>query len=189
MLITEVKASTLKPYALAIVYAMSFVSIIGVIVLMQSYTEVYSSDMFDGGLSTLWYILFALGMALAVTIVHEGLHGLAFKVMGGDKVVFGVKKIKWLGVCFYASAPKSRFTKSQFMAIGLAPQILTVGLILLPLFVNMPAIISLMVMFMASMNLGGGCMDIYSCFIIARQPKFSLIEDTQDGFRVYGWDR
>jgi hypothetical protein len=183
--IAEIKASTLSKTSLLLVYALSFGTAIGTIILMQSRFDIYASDIYDGLSGALIYFGYAILMAVVVTVLHEGMHGLFFKLMGGGKVVFGVKKIKWMGIAFYASSPNTMYSRAQFTAIGLAPQILTAVVFILAFTINVPSAVALGMMLFASMNFGGGCMDIYSVFKIWQLPKGSMIEDIQDGFRVY----
>jgi hypothetical protein len=128
------------------------------------------------------YLLLVTVSSLVLTVIHEGLHALFFKIFGGT-VSFGAKWTK-LGPAFYATSPKG-FAISQYRVIGLAPQILTIVSIALWLIVPSTTL-SLAFIVMAIMNFGGGCFDIYSVLWLRKFPKEYLVQDTKDGLRVLG---
>lgn len=69
-----------------------------------------------------------LGMLLAVTVlivVHESIHGVAYKLMGAKKVSFGAN---WQKFYFYAIADKFVVGRKAFVFIALAPFLVVLGL-------------------------------------------------------------
>jgi len=131
------------------------------------------------GITKSWIIL---GICIPVVVVaHEALHGIFFKAFGG-KVQFGFKRTK-IGPVAYTKSPDP-FTKYQFLAAALAPQILTIAaLIALPL-VSSP-VIAYALMISAIGNLGGGCMDIFMVAWLKKFPKDVIIKDAGDGIGVF----
>ena len=121
-----------------------------------------------------------LGACLFVMIVHEALHGTALKMCGGE-VKYGVKSTK-LGPAFYATSP-SVYSKRKFQLAALAPQVMTI-LCLAVLATGPPPLVALGLVVAAAGNLGGGCFDLYTVFLLKRFSKDSRVQDTIDGVRV-----
>ncbi len=72
-----------------------------------------------GGLSILKYI--GIGALLVFTVgipVHEGLHGLAYKLSGAPKISYGAN---WRKFYFFAAADKFVASKTSFTFIALLP--------------------------------------------------------------------
>lgn len=131
------------------------------------------------GIAKSWVVL-AICLPIVI-IAHEGLHGLFFKAFGG-RVQFGVKKTK-MGPVAYTKSPDP-YSKYQFLAAALAPQILTIAaLIALPL-VSSPTI-AFALMISAIGNLSGGCMDIFMVVWLKKFPKDIIIKDAGDGIGVF----
>ncbi len=128
------------------------------------------------------YSLTWLGLLLGIVIIHEGLHGLFFWTYS-RRVKFGVKWKTKYGPTPYATSPNSVFTRPQYQIIALAPQILTAVLFVLSSFLDSSS--SAILIIVAIMNLGAGCIDIWSALKVQSFPKKALIEDTQDGFTVW----
>jgi hypothetical protein len=133
-------------------------------------------------LGLLEIILVCLVSAVAVTIPHEGLHGIFMWKFGG-KVSFGAKWTK-LGPAAYATSP-AYFTKTQYRIISLAPQILTIVMLLIALLAKPSAIVGASCIIIAALNLGGGCLDIYMFWWVRRFPDNSFFKDNIDGVEVY----
>jgi hypothetical protein len=64
---------------------------------------------------------FGLGILLAISLlipIHEGIHGLAYKMAGAPKVRYGVN---WRKFYFYAVADKFVANRKAFLMVGSAP--------------------------------------------------------------------
>lgn len=59
------------------------------------------------------FLLFTVGI-----VIHEGIHGLAYKLCGAPKVNFGVN---WKRLYFYAIADRFVIDRRQFIFVALAP--------------------------------------------------------------------
>lgn len=125
----------------------------------------------------------AIACTVLVVVLHEGLHGVAFKHFGGN-VSFGVKwKSKW-GPTPWASSSKM-FPRVQSQAIALAPQILTIGLLVVFLAGDITVTTRWLCLVLAGMNLCGGFFDMYVAKWLSRFDRECLVKDTQDGVQVF----
>lgn len=128
--------------------------------------------------------LVLLGSLLAMMVLHELLHGLFFWIFGRE-VSFGIKLKTTMGPVFWASSSKL-YPRLKFQIIGLAPQLLTLALILLATFANLPTVVSLTFYITAVCNFCAGMFDIYLVTVLAKLPNNCLVEDTRDGMRIHG---
>jgi hypothetical protein len=131
--------------------------------------------------------VFCLSLLLAMiglTIVHELLHGVWFKILAG-KVKYGVI-LKWkiIPFAFYASAPKVKFSRDHFMLIALFPQSLNIICMLVAL-LNHNIFVDYIAVVVLVFNLLGGVSDIWAAFTILRYNKGILVEDTKQGMVIY----
>ena len=120
---------------------------------------------------------------LVSIVLHEGLHGVFFYRFCGQ-AKFGATWSK-LGPVFWASAPGSQLTRRRYQMVGLAPQILTVAIVIVLLTTPLPVGIAYGLLCGAAFNLGGGCMDIYVVKLLRKYPPDYILEDIKDGCRVY----
>lgn len=123
-----------------------------------------------------------LSSTVFVILVHEGLHGLFFKIFGG-KVSFGFKMNSVVGPAAYASSP-NLFPRLRFQIVGLAPQILTLASLIALIFIDSPDIRYVLIL-IAMLNLGGGFLDLYLVFWLRKFPNNFLVKDTKEGAIVY----
>ena len=126
-----------------------------------------------------WLIVVIVACAV-VTIVHEGLHGLFFKIFGGD-VKFGVAKSS-LGPTPYATS-LTYLPRSRFQLVALAPQLLTIAC-LIGLLTSPPPMVAVGLIIVAAGNLGGGCFDLYTAKWLNRFPREYKVLDIKDGVKV-----
>lgn len=116
---------------------------------------------------------------VVIIMVHEVIHGLFFKLFNPKgKVKFGFKK----GMA-YATSPNSFYTKVQFVVILLSPFVsitlaLYIGLLL-------GAITPVAFVFLASVHAGCCVGDFFMSYLLTREPKNVLVEDTEVGFNLY----
>lgn len=92
------------------------------ILLVLSTLAIAILDIWQGFLG-FWTVLkyFGIGSLLVFTIlipVHEGLHGLAYKIVGAPKISFGVN---WRMFYFYAVADRFISDRKSFKFIALTP--------------------------------------------------------------------
>lgn len=121
---------------------------------------------------------------ICVIVLHEGLHGLFFRLFGG-RPKFGFKAKTKMGPAFYVTAPGSHFTKRQFIVIVIAPQILTVVSFLVLGFAHLSYVIELGLLLLSVFNLTGGALDAYMFLVLVRQPRDILAEDTITGIKLW----
>lgn len=132
---------------------------------------------------------FALGLLVpclvVVTVVHEGLHGIAFKKFTG-KVRFGGGWSGSLGLVFYATSPGGKLTRTKMLITALIPQLLTIVCLLLFLFFRIAdGNVAYILLVIAGLNLGGGSADIWLVFQMCRFPSGYIYEDTMTGTAIY----
>ena len=132
-----------------------------------------------GGRLIEWLIV-AIIACIGVTLIHEGLHGLFFKIFGGD-VKFGVAKSS-LGPAPYATS-LTYLPRSRFQLVGLAPQLLTIAC-LIGLLTSPPPMVAVGLIIVAAGNLGGGCFDLYTVKWLNRFPREYKVLDIKDGVKV-----
>jgi hypothetical protein len=124
---------------------------------------------------------------LCATIIfvpaHELAHGLVFWLYA-RRVSFGFKPWSAVGPVFYAASVGSIFSVRQYQMACLAPQFLTVALWFAAA-LSLPDVIKIGTAYAAALNLGGGAMDIYVCYVLARFRKEAIVEDTREGTEVY----
>jgi hypothetical protein len=79
-------------------------------------------------------LYWGLGVAAVLTIlipVHEGIHGLAYKLVGAPRVRYGADLSKFI---FYAMADRFVVTSRHFYIVAMAPFVVLGILALLPIF-------------------------------------------------------
>lgn len=115
---------------------------------------------------------------LVVLVLHEGIHGLVFALMGG-RPSFGAR----LPFALYCGAPNQLFTRNAYLAVGLAPLALISlgGIALMALAPTVAPFVQLGLIG----NFSGAAGDLWAARILLRQPPRVLIQDTATGFEVY----
>ena len=114
-----------------------------------------------------------LVVLVAVIVVHEALHGLGFLVFGGrPRFGFAVKG----GVPYaFATCPGRRFTKRQFLVIGLLP-LFVIGAAALAV-AGSPQLAGYGILAFA-INTSGAVGDLWMVTLILQSPSRTLFEDT-----------
>lgn len=124
-------------------------------------------------------LLLGVGILFILVVIHELIHGLFFKVFNPNgKVAFGFKN----GMA-YATSPNSFYSKWKFIIILLSPFVfITVALYILMLLGVINAIV-----FTIFASLHASCCvgDFYMTFLVAKQAKGVLVEDTDVGINLY----
>lgn len=123
-----------------------------------------------------------LGYLLLIGI-HEGIHGLFFKIFCPENPVkYGVK---WKSGMAYATSPGSLYSRWQMVVISLAPfYMISIGLTVAAMLGWLDATSYLL---LASMH-GASCMGdfYYGYLLLAKFSKANiLVEDTKNGLMIY----
>ncbi len=117
---------------------------------------------------------------VVVVIIHEGIHGVFFKIFNfKGKVKFGFKN----GMA-YATSPGSMYRKWQFFIISIAPFII-ITILLLVIMNEWPyAWLRLLI----AAHSGACAGDFYWCYLLLTTPKNLLVEDTEVGLTFHEVD-
>lgn len=121
-----------------------------------------------------------LGIMALVVVLHEWVHGLFFWFFTRERPKFG---IGW-GYA-YASAPGWYFPRGQYLIVGLAP-LITLSLAGLAVIAVAPPGWVGALFWGLLINASGAVGDLWVTARIALERGDILVEDTGDGFRVYG---
>jgi hypothetical protein len=119
---------------------------------------------------------------LVMLPLHEAAHGLVFALLGG-RPVFGTK----LPFALYCGAPNQLFTRSAYLAVGLAPLVL-ISLAGILVILLAPALAPYVQLALIG-NVSGAAGDLWAARILLRQPPGVLVQDTASGFEVYAVQR
>ncbi len=130
--------------------------------------------------SAIWIVLICCFVLL---VIHEGIHGIFFKVFQPkNKVKFGFKLKSLMA---YATSPGSIYSRGQMLVIGLAPfVVISLALsILMALRVISPAFF----VFLAAIHAAGCIGDFYYAYLLLfPYGKMEIrVEDTLSGLRIY----
>jgi len=126
-----------------------------------------------------WFVTVLIGGPLltlvAVVVLHEAAHGLAFWVFTRSRPTFGVK-----GWYAYAAAPGWHLTRGRFLTVLLAPLVLftAVGL---PLVAFAPPVFAGFTVLAQIGNAASAVGDLYMCLCLLRVRGPAVVEDRQDG--------
>ena len=125
-----------------------------------------------------------LGVFVVFIILHEGVHGVLFLVLGG-KPRFGVKLVgRFLPVAFYTTS-RAPISRNQYLLVCLGPFLtLTPVFLAIGILANAEGIVALAILAMA-MNVSGSIGDLMTAWKIRRQSRETLYEDTKNGFNWY----
>ncbi|MEM3426769.1 MAG: DUF3267 domain-containing protein [Nitrososphaerales archaeon] len=126
-------------------------------------------------------------LALVVTVViHEGLHGLTFRIFTG-KAVFGAVLGSPIGFAFYTTSdaplPSRLLTSKAYIVTALLPQALT--LVAVAVAYTAPSPFDFLGACIASYNLGGSAADIWTSGLVASLHSGCFLEDTRDGLNIW----
>lgn len=158
--------------------------------LMLMFIGLFGSELvIDKTATNIWSgVIYRLEISLVAVVIgivlHEALHGIFFKIYTG-KVKFGIMFHKIMLVMPYATSQDTLIKKNRMIMIALAPQILTL-LVILALFYNgYNPIIRYALVWLGAFNLGGGCMDIYTVVQVMKEKGDIYTEDTKTGMNIY----
>lgn len=119
---------------------------------------------------------------LLVLALHEGAHALFFAALGG-RPVFGAR----LPFALYCGAPNQLFTRSAYLAVGLAPLVL-ISLAGIVLIILAPGLAPYAQLGLIG-NISGAAGDLWAVRVLLRQPPTVLVQDTATGFEVFELQR
>ena len=154
-------------------------NIVGVIVLVLSFyllsaftAWVRPDIMTFSGIITVTNILSALGLAVLILPLHEGIHGLFFWIFSRSRPIFGLRLLY-----AYAGAPNWFFPKRQFTITALAPLVIigAAGLLLLLL---APISWILMIVLLVALNTSGASGDVFVFIRLLKSSPTSFANDT-----------
>jgi hypothetical protein len=124
-----------------------------------------------------------LGIIVAVVILHEAIHGVLFQIVGG-KPRFGFKLIgRFFPVAYTTSTVPIR--RNQYLLVCLGPFLMLTLICMLSGIVantDNSAFLALMAM---ALNMSGSIGDLIVAYKVQRYGRWTLFEDTQDGFKWY----
>ena len=125
-------------------------------------------------LIALWVFLLAM---IAYIVLHELVHGIAYKSLTGEKLTFG---LSWS--CAFCGVPKV-YTYRKTALIALVSPLIVFSVVLIALTVALyfvSPIYYLMSAFLFGLHLGGCCGDIYVTllFLFKFKDKRTLMRDT-----------
>lgn len=131
-----------------------------------------------------FFLPLVLGVFVVFIILHEGVHGVLFLVLGG-KPRFGVKLVgRFFPVAFYTTS-RAPILRNQYLLVILAPFLtLTPVFLAIGILANAEGIVALAILAMA-MNVGGSIGDLMTAWKIRRHGRKTLYEDTENGFNWY----
>ena len=124
-------------------------------------------------------ILTFLVSIIGILFIHEGIHGLFFKIFAPQRPV----KFGFHGYALSASSPQTKYSKGKYLWIGLAP------FVLISLGLTLATVVSwinpITFVLLASMH-GAGCIgDFYMAFLVVKEKGHFLVEDTSTGMIFY----
>jgi hypothetical protein len=125
-------------------------------------------------------LIVVLLLCLGLGWVHEGVHGI-FMLAFGARPQFGLPRTGVLVYGFYTTDPGHRFTRRQYLAVGLAP-LAILGLLGIPLCM-LPFGGYLVLPF--ALHLAGCIGDIGISRHVLRVARDVVCEDLRDGVRFW----
>ena len=123
-------------------------------------------------------LIFFISFFLLI-IIHEGIHGLFFKLFNPKgKVKFGFKN----GMA-YATSPESFYSKKAFALICLAPFLLISVSLTLLVFLGILAPITYVSL--ATIHASSCVGDFYLVWLLIQAPRNCFVQDTEQGVKLY----
>lgn len=126
-------------------------------------------------------MLALIGVSVAVLVIHEAVHGAAFRFYGA-RPTFGAALVQKVLPVLYASAPGYTFSRGQFAVIILAPLVVIsiAGVALMPLVRD-----GILLVVPLAVNFGGAVGDLWFIGLLLRRQPGTRIEDLKDGMRFH----
>ena len=174
----QVKYINAKNKKFGIIFNLIALAVLAVVMVIASIPFMLGEFVFELEIDNFFavYFIFLLSMALYI-VLHEIVHGIAYKALTGEKLTFG---ISWS--CAYCGVPHV-YTYRHTALISLVAPLITFTVILVPLtvwlyFVN--HVYYLLSAFILGLHLGGCSGDIYCTilFLFKFKDKRTLMRDT-----------
>ncbi len=146
----------------------------------QSWSVSWQATQYPSPWSSILPFLAFLAILIGTFVVHELLHGVAFRAFGGSPR-YGVEAKYFLPYA-YATSPGDRFSRNAFVVIGLAPLVIIdlVSVLLLAIFPQ-ASWLGLVI----AINTSGASGDIWMATLLLRSPKSIQVEDRRAGMAIY----
>jgi hypothetical protein len=160
-----------------VVFGLSFV--LGIII-RDLLRGVYEGQFSVGGLISFPIIL---GVIVAAIILHEAIHGVLFLVLGG-KPRFGMKLIGRFFPAAYATSTVP-ILRNQYLLVCLGPFLMLTLIFMLSSILATNDNIAGMALMAMALNVSGSIGDLMVAYKVRRYGRWTLFEDTQDGFIWY----
>ena len=130
----------------------------------------------DGTKLLIFYLVF-FGSMVSYIILHELVHGIAYKALTGEKLTFG---ISWS--CAFCGVPNI-YTYRKTALISVISPFLAFTVLFIPLLIvlyNISTLYFLVVAFLFGMHVGGCSGDLYVTFLLLTKfkDKKALMRDT-----------
>lgn len=125
-------------------------------------------------------VLLVVAITLLVVIAHEAIHGMVMLGFGA-RPRFGATLVGRVLPAIYATAAGHQFTRSQYLAIAMAPGTLVSGLGLWACFGPWAGYLILPL----ALHLGGCVGDGFAAARVLHEPAGTQCEDLIDGIRFH----
>jgi hypothetical protein len=129
---------------------------------------------------SLFDVVLVVALTLLLVIAHEAIHGMVMRVFGA-RPRFGATLVGRILPAVYATAAGHRFTRSQYLAVALAPAVLVSGLGLWACFGPWAGYLILPL----ALHLGGCVGDGFAARRVLHEPTGTRCEDLVDGIRFH----
>ena len=125
-----------------------------------------------------------IGLVVVLTaflvVVHEGIHAAVMSLFGA-RPRFGGTLVGGALPAVYTTAPGHRFTRSQYLAVAVAPGIAISVVGFAACFTGL----GLVLVVPLAMHLGGCVGDAAATWHVLREPPGTMFEDLRDGIRFH----
>ncbi len=125
-------------------------------------------------------VVLVVGITLLLVIGHEGIHGMLMRGFGA-RPRFGATLVGRFVPALYATAAGHHFSRSQYLAIAVAPGLLVSGLGLWACFGPWAGYLILPL----ALHLGGCVGDGFAAWRVLKEPASTQCEDLIDGIRFH----
>ncbi len=127
-------------------------------------------------------LLALIALLLLVLPLHELCHGVAYRLLGADRVRYGIKLAKL--VLYAAPAGETYFPRNAFSVATLAP-LAVITLLGVALLLLTPLSLHLFLALAVAVNAAGAIGDLGAVALALRYPPDALVRDFGDAFAVY----
>ena len=126
------------------------------------------------------FLLLTVLLTALLFVVHEGVHGLVMAAFGA-RPRFGALMIGRIVPALYTTAPGHRFSRAQYLAVGVTPAVtISAAGALICLTAAGPIFVVPL-----SIHLSGCVRDFAAVLRLSREPRGTLCEDLRDGIRFH----